>query len=71
MSKLTDRCEERKNEAQALAEKYNALLEEQKKLENQRLETKAAFDMKNAQYAELLSLVQEEEGDTTSSEVVE
>ena len=71
MSKLTDRCEERKNEAQALAEKYNALLEEQKKLENQRLETKAAFDMKNAQSAELLSLVQEEEGVTTSSEVVE
>ena len=71
MSKLTDRCEERKNEAQALAEKYNALLEEQKKLENQRLETKAAFDMKNAQYAELLSLVQEEEGVTNSSEVVE
>ena len=71
MSKLTDRCEERKNEAQALAEKYNALLEEQKKLENQRLETKAAFDMKNAQYGELLSLVQEEEGVTTSSEVVE
>ena len=71
MSKLTDRCEERKNEAQALAEKYNALLEEQKKLENQRLETKAAFDMKNAQYAELLSLVQEEESVTTSSEVVE
>ena len=71
MSKLTDRCEERKNEAEALAEKYNALLEEQKKLENQRLETKAAFDMKNAQYAELLSLVQEEEGVTNSSEVVE
>ena len=71
MSKLTDRCEERKNEAQALAEKYNALLEEQKKLENQRLQTKAEFDMKNAQYAELLSLVQEEEGVTTSSEVVE
>ena len=71
MSKLTDRCEERKNEAQALAEKYNALLEEQKKLENQRLETKAAFDMKNAQYAELLSQVQEEEGVETPSEVVE
>ena len=71
MSKLTDRCEERKNEAEALAEKYNALLEEQKKLENQKLETKAAFDMKNAQYAELLSLIQEEEGVATTSEVVE
>ena len=46
-------------------------LKSKKKLENQRLETKAAFDMKNAQYAELLSLVQEEEGVTTSSEVVE
>ena len=71
MSKLSDRCEERKNEAQALAEKYNALLEEQKKLENQRLQTKAEFDMKNAQYAELLSQVQEEEGVETPSEVVE
>ena len=62
MSKLSERCEERKLEAEALAEKYNALLEEQKKLENQRLQTKVEFDMKNAQYAELLSQVQEEEG---------
>ena len=71
MSKLSDRCEKRKQEALDAQNKHNALLEEQKKLENQRLETKAAFDMKNAQYAELLSLVQEEEGVTTSSEVVE
>ena len=71
MSKLTDRCEERKNEAQALAEKYNALLEEQKKLENQRLQLKAEFDMKNYQYMELLDQLQEEEGVATPSEVVE
>ena len=71
MSKLSERCEERKLEAEALAEKYNALLEEQKKLENQRLQTKVEFDMKNAQYAELLSQVQEEEGVETPSEVVE
>ena len=33
MSKLSDRCEERKNEAQALADKFNALAEEGKKIE--------------------------------------
>tara|TARA_Y100000114_G_scaffold82497_1_gene76181 strand:+ start:4322 stop:4537 length:216 start_codon:yes stop_codon:yes gene_type:complete len=71
MSKLSKRCEERKDEAQALANKYNALIEEQKKLESQRLQIKSEFDMKSAQYAELLSLVQEEESVQTSSEVVE
>ena len=71
MSKLSKRCEERKDEAQALANKYNALVEEQKKLESQRLQIKSEFDMKSAQYAELLSQVQEEESAQTSSEVVE
>ena len=71
MSKLSKRCEERKDEAQALANKYNALVEEQKKLESQRLQIKSEFDMKSAQYAELLSQVQEEESVQTSSEVVE
>ena len=33
MSKLSDRCEERKNEAQALADKFNALNDQSKKLE--------------------------------------
>ena len=71
MSKLSKRCEERKDEAQALANKYNALVEEQKKLESQRLQIKSEFDMKSAQYAELLSQVQDEESAQTSSEVVE
>jgi len=71
MSKLSKRCEKRKDEAQALADKYNALIEEQKKLESQRLQIKSEFDMKSAQYAELLSQVQEEESVQTPSEVVE
>tara|TARA_R100000231_G_scaffold83679_1_gene63729 strand:- start:20 stop:235 length:216 start_codon:yes stop_codon:yes gene_type:complete len=71
MSKLSDRCEERKQEALDAQNKHNALLEEQKKLENQRLQLKAEFDMKNYQYMELLDQLQEEEGVATSSEVVE
>tara|TARA_R100001086_G_scaffold102784_1_gene51595 strand:+ start:355 stop:570 length:216 start_codon:yes stop_codon:yes gene_type:complete len=71
MSKLSKRCEKRKDEAQALADKYNALIEEQKKLESQRLQIKSEFDMKSAQYAELLSQVQEAESVQTPSEVVE
>ena len=42
-----------------------------KKLENQRLQLKAEFDMKNYQYMELLDQLQEEEGVATPSEVVE
>ena len=71
MSKLSDRCEKRKNEALDAQNRHNALIEEQKKLENQRLQLKAEFDMKNYQYMELLELVQEEEGVETPSEVVE
>mgnify|MGYP006228809013 CR=1 FL=1 len=52
-------------------EGYKVLVEEQKKLESQRLQIKSEFDMKSAQYAELLSQVQEEESAQTSSEVVE
>ena len=62
MSKLFKRCEERKKEAQALADKFNSLTEERKKIENERMQVKTEFDIKNAQYAELLSQVQEEEG---------
>ena len=78
MSKLSDRCEERKNEAQALADKYNAEKAEIDKLRteaNQKEKENALvyeqFTIKNAQYAELVSQVQEEEGVETSSEVVE
>tara|TARA_A100000172_G_scaffold47163_1_gene29335 strand:- start:14 stop:229 length:216 start_codon:yes stop_codon:yes gene_type:complete len=71
MSKLSERCEERKVEAQALADKFNSLTQEGKKIENERIQVKAEFDMKNAQYSELLSQIQEEEGAATPSEIVE
>ena len=78
MSKLSDRCEERKNEAQALADKFNAEKAEIEKLRgeaNQREKENALvyeqFMVKNSQYAELLGLVKEEEGVETPSEVVE
>ena len=78
MSKLSERCEERKNEAQALADKFNAEKAEIDKLRgeaNQREKENAIvyeqFMVKNSQYAELLSQVQEEEGVETTSEVVE
>ena len=78
MSKLSDRCEERKNEAQALADKFNAEKAEIDKLRteaNQKEKENAIvyeqFMVKKAQYAELLGLVKEEEGVETPSEVVE
>ena len=71
MSKLSDRCEERKQEAQALAEKYNALNDQSKKLEVEKAQVLEQFNVKNSQYAELVGLVQEEEGVTTPSDVVE
>jgi hypothetical protein len=71
MSKLTDRCEERKNEAQALADKFNALSDQSKKLETEKAQVLEQFNIKNSQYAELVALVQEEEGVATTSEVVE
>ena len=72
MSKLSERCEERKLEAQALADKFNALAEESKKIENEKAQVLEQFNVKNSQYAELVALVQEEEGvKETTSEVVE
>ena len=71
MSKLSDRCEERKNEAQALADKFNALSDQSKKLETEKAQVLEQFNIKNSQYAELVALVQEEEGVATTSEVVE
>ena len=62
MSKLSERCEERKVEAQALADKFNALTEEGKKLENEKAQVLDQFNIKNSQYAELVALVKEEEG---------
>ena len=71
MSKLSDRCEERKKEAQALADKFNALNDQSKKLEAEKAQVLEQFNIKNSQYAELVALVQEEEGVETPSEVVE
>jgi|TARA_B100000424_G_scaffold147282_1_gene112263 predicted nuclease with TOPRIM domain len=71
MSKLSDRCEERKQEAQALADKFNALNDQSKKLEAEKAQVLEQFNIKNSQYAELVALVQEEEGVETPSEVVE
>ena len=78
MSKLSDRCEERKQEAQALADKFNAEKAEIDKLRgeaNQKEKENAIvyeqFMVKNSQYAELLGLIKEEEGVETPSEVVE
>ena len=72
MSALFKRCEERKAEAQALAEKYNAGVEELKKMQNANQQVYAEFQIKNAQYAELLAQVKEEEGaEEPATEVVE
>ena len=62
MSKLSDRCEERKLEAQALADKFKALAEEGQKIENEKAQVLEQFNIKNSQYAELVQMVQEEEG---------
>ena len=78
MSKLSDRCEERKQEAQALADKFNAEKAEIDKLRSEASQKEKEnaivyeqFMVKNSQYAELLGLVKEEEGVATTSEVVE
>ena len=62
MSALSKRCEERKAEAQALAEKYNAGIEEAQKLNNANAQLLEQFKVANAKYAELMELVKEEEG---------
>ena len=72
MSKLSERCEQRKAEAQALAEKYNAGIEEAQKLNNANAQLLEQFKVANAKYAELVELVKEEEGiEQTTPEVVE
>tara|TARA_R100000426_G_C4763948_1_gene88271 strand:- start:151 stop:384 length:234 start_codon:yes stop_codon:yes gene_type:complete len=77
MSKLSERCEARKQEAQALADKFNTVKAEIEKLQKENSQTYQEFQAKNAQYAELTELLREEEGvkvstgKEDSSEVVE
>jgi len=72
MSKLSERCEKRKAEAEALANKYNAGVEEAQKLNNANAQLLEQFKVANAKYAELVELVKEEEGvSQTTTEVVE
>ena len=62
MSTLIERRDARKAEAQALADRFNTLAEESKKLENEKAQVQADFTVKNAQYAELEQMIKEEEG---------
>ena len=62
MSKLSERCETRKQEAQALADKFNATKAEIDKLQKENAQTYQEFMAKNSQYAELTELLREEEG---------
>ena len=62
MSTLSERCEQRKAEAQAIAEKYNAGIEEAKKLNNANAQLLEQFKVANAKYEQLVELVKEEEG---------
>ena len=70
MSKLSERCEERKVEAQALADKFNATKAEIDKLRNEANQkekenieiTYEQYKAKRNKYDELAELVREEEG---------
>ena len=68
MSTLIERRDARKAEAQALADRFNTLTEESKKLENEKAQVHADFTVKNAQYAELEQMIKEEEGVTVDAE---
>ena len=73
---LIERRDERKAEAEALANKFNAEVEEINKLkqevqqrENDNALVYADCQLKNAQYAELEGMVKEEEGVSIDTEV--
>ena len=68
MSTLIERRDARKAEAQALADRFNTLAEESKKLENEKAQVHADFTVKNAQYAELEQMIKEEEGVAVDTE---
>ena len=72
MSTLSEKCEQRKAEAQAIAEKYNAGIEEAKKLSNSKQQLLEQFKVANAKYEQLVELVKEEEGvEQSATEAVE
>ena len=72
MSTLSEKCEQRKAEAQAIAEKYNAGIEEAKNLSNSNQQLLEQFKVANAKYEQLVELVKEEEGvEQSATEVVE
>ena len=72
MSKLSERCEQRKAEAEALANKYNAGVEEAQKLNNANAQLLEQFKVANARYAELMELVKEaESAEQPATKVVE
>ena len=77
MSKLSERVEQRKAEAQALADKFNTMKAEIEKLQQENAQTYQEFENKKARYEELVDLLREEEGvkistaKETSSEVVQ
>ena len=62
MSKLSERVEERKAEAQALADKFNSMKAEIEKLQQENAQTYQLFESKKAKYEELVELLREEEG---------
>ncbi len=72
MSKLSERCEKRKAEAEALAEKYNAGVQELDKMKNVNAQLLEQFKAAKYKYDELAELVKEEEGiGQPATEVVE
>ena len=71
MSKLSERCEQRKAEAEALANKYNAGVEEAQKLNNTNAHLLEQFKVANAKYAELIELVKEEGVEQPATEIVD
>ena len=71
MSSLTERRDERKAEAQALADKYNALTEQIQKAQGEANNILEEFKTKNGQLQELELLVQEETAQTEAEPATE
>ena len=72
MTTLSEKCEQRKAETQAIDKKFNAGNEEAKKLSNSNQQLLEQFKVANAKYEQLVELVKEEEGvEQSATEVVE